>query len=1216
MKKRILLRLVSLGITSSILFSCGGQLFAAEVNEPDVWGKAPSEREEKESSDEFEAYEEYEEDYEEFTDVISFEDYVDFDYDGDELAEKYIRSNMNPGRYAYNGSYDFAGGLSKCNATVYNYLLPHIKAIAAGTETSTKITIPDDVLYFSFDYDDMGIDPINSTTVERQTAIAESLEKAGFDSNEILTVLLGSCPYDLYWFDKVVGVSFTYSSSRGNTYNVFGFTFSFSVAKEYQADNIYSVNSSFGQAVTDAAANAKSIISANAGKDDYSKLLAYTDAIRDAVDYNYAAADSSYNGGYGNPWQMIWVFDGDDDTKVVCEGYSKAFQYLCDNTDFDDDDIYAISAYGVVSFASSKSEPHMWNIVHMDDGKNYVVDVTAMDTGDSDSFLKGAKENNGKGALLTNDDYYAYDGDLLSYYDNDVLTIAEADYVYTPASYTVTLNLIKNCDATLSKTSANAGDEITVTITPVEGYEFDYIEVNGAKDTDNKFTMPAEDVTVNVYCKKTDYTLTVNRATNGKVTANTATANVGDQITLTVTPDEGYALNTLTVKDANNKSIKVTNNKFTMPASSVTVSATFKKVDYKVQLGNLVKNCTPELSATGANFGDEITVTVNPVEGYELDYVEVNGQKIDGTKFSMPSKDVTVNVVCKKIDYTVALGNIIKNCDASLSVATANVGDEVTVTVNPVEGYEFDYIEVNGEKVTDTTFTMPAADVSVSVYCKKIDYTVALGNIIKNCDASLSVATANVGDDVTVNVTPVEGYEFDYIEVNGEKVTDTTFTMPAENVTVNVYCKKTDFAITCESAQNGIVNTNTDTANVGDDITITAAPADGYVLDSLTVKDAAGNLISVKDNVFKMPASSVTVSAVFKKIEYTVSLGNLIKNCNPKLSATSACEGDKITVTVNAVGGFELDYIEVNGQQIEGTEFTMPAGNVVVNVFCKKTDFAITCEAAQNGTVKTNTDTANVGDQITITAVPADGYVLDSITVKDAEGNVIAVKNNEFQMPASAVTVTAVFKKDITPGWMQDGEVWYYILDDGTKATGWLKVGAWYYFDEDGVMLTGWQKIEGIWYYLRASGSMVTGWLDYGNKKYYLKSSGAMAIGWEKINGEWYYFNASGAMTTGWQKVNGLWYYMDASGVMLTGWIVNNGHWYYLKDYGAMATGWVRSGGNWYYMNPATGAMTTGWITVGSYTYYLDEDGKMVTGIVKINGRRYRFADDGHCLNP
>ncbi len=47
---------------------------------------------------------------------------------------------------------------------------------------------------------------------------------------------------------------------------------------------------------------------------------------------------------------------------------------------------------------------------------------------------------------------------------------------------------------------------------------------------------------------------------------------------------------------------------------------------------------------TNASAGSTITVTVTPDEGYELDYITVDGERIDGTTFTMPEGDVTVRV--------------------------------------------------------------------------------------------------------------------------------------------------------------------------------------------------------------------------------------------------------------------------------------------------------------------------------------------------------------------------------------------------------------------------------------------------------------------------------------------------------------------------------------------------------------------------------------------
>lgn len=72
-----------------------------------------------------------------------------------------------------------------------------------------------------------------------------------------------------------------------------------------------------------------------------------------------------------------------------------------------------------------------------------------------------------------------------------------------------------------------------------------------------------------------EYTITVADADNGTVQASATAAKKGTEITLTITPAEGYALDILSVKDSENNVIEVTDNKFTMPASDVTVGATF-----------------------------------------------------------------------------------------------------------------------------------------------------------------------------------------------------------------------------------------------------------------------------------------------------------------------------------------------------------------------------------------------------------------------------------------------------------------------------------------------------------------------------------------------------------------------------------------------------------------------------------------------------------------
>ena len=78
-------------------------------------------------------------------------------------------------------------------------------------------------------------------------------------------------------------------------------------------------------------------------------------------------------------------------------------------------------------------------------------------------------------------------------------------------------------------------------------------------------------------------TITIGSAENGKVSSDRASAVAGTKVTITVTPDSGFALGEVSVVDANGKALDLVslgNGKysFTMPAGAVTVKASFAPV--------------------------------------------------------------------------------------------------------------------------------------------------------------------------------------------------------------------------------------------------------------------------------------------------------------------------------------------------------------------------------------------------------------------------------------------------------------------------------------------------------------------------------------------------------------------------------------------------------------------------------------------------------------
>lgn len=320
--------------------------------------------------------------------------------DNDELLMGYIDQlfygDMNAGISTY-------GNVGETRLTdanekkMYSELKAAIKQIAAGTRTSTEITVSG----------------LNISLEETKTPF----KKAQAATQKVVRYLLMDCPYDFYWFDKT-----SYGLKYGYSDVVVSITFGFTVASGYEGNGEYVTNSDKTSAAKKAVTNAQTIVSRYAEKSDREKLTNYCNEICALTDYNYDAAENEST-PYGNPWQLIWVFDDDETTKVVCEGYSKAFQYLCDLSKFSGNTIcYTVSG--------TCGGPHMWNVVTLE-GKNRLVDVTNSDAGTNSNNLlflvtpnSGTVETGYTFEIGRNFLTYTYDSNQISLLGKKILSLS------------------------------------------------------------------------------------------------------------------------------------------------------------------------------------------------------------------------------------------------------------------------------------------------------------------------------------------------------------------------------------------------------------------------------------------------------------------------------------------------------------------------------------------------------------------------------------------------------------------------------------------------------------------------------------------------------------------------------------------------------------------------------------------------------------------------
>lgn len=293
----------------------------------------------------------------------------------EELLNHYVENLFygNQDDFSPYGNYGETTVLTKpLDGYLYTQLKNAVIEIANGERTSAEISI--DIDHMVWDYNQLN------------NRVPDAIN---IDADTIMKLLLVNCPYELYWFDKSVGVSisgisFYFDEMEKKATTLGDITFTLSVAAGYQDGDAVTVDNTKVQVAKQAAENAQSIVEAHSNDSDYEKYLAYKNEICDLVEYNTDAAEDSST-PYGDPWQLVYVFDKDDSTTVVCEGYSKAFQYLCDLSD-----LTCYTVRGTMSAktsSGSSSGAHMWNIVTLEEN-NYLVDVTNCD-GNDDSMTIG-----------------------------------------------------------------------------------------------------------------------------------------------------------------------------------------------------------------------------------------------------------------------------------------------------------------------------------------------------------------------------------------------------------------------------------------------------------------------------------------------------------------------------------------------------------------------------------------------------------------------------------------------------------------------------------------------------------------------------------------------------------------------------------------------------------------------------------------------------------
>ncbi|MBO5418276.1 MAG: hypothetical protein J6A50_06730 [Clostridia bacterium] len=346
------------------------------------------------------------------------------------------------------------------------------------------------------------------------------------------------------------------------------------------------------------------------------------------------------------------------------------------------------------------------------------------------------------------------------------------------------------------------------------------------------------------------YDITVGTVENGTVTVDKASAEAGETVTVTATPNEGYMLNTILVDGQ-----AISGNTFTVTGAHE-VTATFDLIPpsvYTVSVG-AVQNGNVEVSANSAEEGTTITVTATPNAHYALDKIYVNGVAINGNTFTL-TENAVVTATFTAIQYNITVGDV-ENGTVTVDKATAVAGATVTVTATAASGFKTAAIFVNGVQITGSTFTVEG-DAEVTATFTEVQGILISANKVGYTNQDLVYQ----GDtDVTIDIT---------VSNNTEKLSAINFIVDLED---------------------GLADLGFGSVTAWDEITLTNIPAgasytaivleDGSLLVNLYYLDAGAgysdNGVIATLNISTITAASGEFDVVLSEVDASNDTANQV----------------------------------------------------------------------------------------------------------------------------------------------------------------------------------------------------------------------------------------------------------------------------------------------------------------------------------------------------
>lgn len=615
----------------------------------------------------------------------------------------------------------------------------------------------------------------------------------------------------------------------------------------------------------------------------------------------------------------------------------------------------------------------------------------------------------------------------------------------TPNSTQYTAAITLNADTTVKAIAVKDGDEWVNSDVATAAYTFDFPSYTVTFNPGDNGTVPQATMSGNQYTEPVDFANNVPSpaatCTDWTFAGWSTTAVMGNTTTEpTFVTSPYYPTGDIMLYAVYQKTEQGS-------SAATWIKATSIDVGDVVVLVN--ENAKVELSGV-TTYGTTSSYSSSPIGTYPLTVVQGSGTGY----YSLKTSDNTDTYLSWTSGNALATSNTV-NSSSSWDISINSNGNAVISNVGTTSRklqynsgsprfacYTSSQATVQFYKMMSTSTTTYNSN-PVCSYMVYVDGNMQNGTVIVD-PATATTDGALIGSTVTLTATPNQGYHFGYWQVstdatytNPVTVTNNSFEMPTSDVYVNAifWIDTLHITATVNPAQTGSVDPSEAYVIYGDQVTLTATPAQDYLFENWT---SNGQPVGTDAVVTITATQDSALVANFVQMEQVVTP---IFTSNPE--GNTFTTEDVVTVTIttttpNATIYYTMDGTDpvvpagrnVTGTQVyEGpitlTETTtlkaVAAAENMINSEIATATYTINQmyyvdvdNSIEHGTVTADPEKGIENTQISLTAVPEEGYIFKAWNVYNANDadQTVTVTNNQFNMPAYDVMVSATFVPD------------------------------------------------------------------------------------------------------------------------------------------------------------------------------------------------------------